>query len=482
MRLDEYAQYDALGLAELISTKQLTITEVAQLAAEAIALTNQDVNAVIEVYPDRIENLSDDMLADGPFKGVPYVIKDVTGHLKGRKIEFGSRLCEGMICQQDSHYGQMLKKSGLNIIGRSNTPEYSLAGTTENALYGNTSTPWRKGYSAGGSSGGGAAAVAAGMVPISDGSDIGGSIRIPASLCGVVGLKPSRGRVSMGPLREEGGYGLAMMFGQHKSIRDVATYLDCLSQPQPGDPYIIPKPDQTYSSFITKPSADLKIGFSTAPLMNAPVDPEVTNTVEKVARTLSDMGHHVTEESPVFDHEAASVKLLDVWFAGFDKTLEGYANQLGRTIGLHTLEPVTLKVYEYSKSVDLQRFLDALRFINESRRKISEYFVKYDIWLSPTTAQVAEPHGRYNQGLENLSAEDYIRHTDRPIQFTFPHNLMGTPAISLPLGMHSNGLPIGVQLGAGPANEHILIQLSTMLETALPWYDRVPPLHISSKV
>ena len=480
MNLEDYTQYDAMGLAQLVQQKQVSARELADLAAQAIAKVNPHINAVIETYSDRIEDLDENSLHDGPFKGVPYLIKDVTGHLKGRKIEFGSRLCEGMICQQDSNYGSLLKKAGFNIIGRTNTPEYSMAGTTENALYGNTSTPWKKGYSAGGSSGGGGAAVSAGIVPITDGSDIGGSIRIPASLCGVVGLKPSRGRISMGPLREEGGYGLSMMFGQHKSIRDVAAYLDCLSIPQSGDPYVIPKPEQSYLNLSTEPISGLKIGYSTSPLMDAPVDPQIAEAVTKTARLLSDAGHHVTEESPVFDHENASIKLIDVWFAGFDRLLETYAENLGRVIGPETLEPVTLKVYEYAKSISLHRFLDALEFINKARREMAVYFDKYDVWLSPTSAQVAEPHGLYHQGLEDLTPQEFIRHADRPVQFSFPHNLMGTPAISLPLAMHSTGLPIGVQLGSRPATEHVLIQLASMLEATLPWKDRKPFYHAAN--
>ena len=189
---------------------------------------------------------------------MPFLIKDVGGHERGRKIENGSRLCQGMIGIGDSNLIKLLRASGVNVLGRSNAPEYSIAGTTENALYGNTSTPWRQGYSAGGSTGGGAAAVAAGMVPIAHGSDIGGSIRIPASWCGGVGLKPSRGRVSFGPALDEGGFGLAMNFVQTRTVRDVAAMLDCLAIPQPGDPFVIPRPAEPYRAFVGKPAPRLR--------------------------------------------------------------------------------------------------------------------------------------------------------------------------------------------------------------------------------
>src|SRR5712664_2348910 len=242
MNLSEYASYDALGHAELVANKHASPKELAQTAARAIDALNPAVNAVVETYADRIEDLDERTLGTGPFRGVPFLIKDFFGHEAGRTIEFGSRLCRGMISQQDTHLCELFKASGVNILGRSAAPEYSMSGTTESALHGNTSTPWKRGYSAGGSTGGGMAAVAAGMVPIAHGSDIAGSIRIPASMCGGVGLKPSRGRISFGPILDENGYGLAQNFVQTRTVRDCAAMLDCLAVPQPGDPFIIPKP------------------------------------------------------------------------------------------------------------------------------------------------------------------------------------------------------------------------------------------------
>ncbi|MFT5505419.1 MAG: amidase [Gammaproteobacteria bacterium] len=212
MNLNEYADFDGLGLAELVKKREVSPSELAQIAKLAIEKANPIAQAVVETYPDRIDELEESDIAGGPFCGVHFLIKDTGGHEKGRKIEFGSRLCEGMRAEFDTNLFKLLKASRVNIIGRSNTPEYSIAGSAENKLYGNTSTPWRKGYSAGGSTGGGAAAVSAGMAPLTHGSDIGGSIRLPAAWCGGVGLKPSRGRISFGPVLDEVGYGLAMNF------------------------------------------------------------------------------------------------------------------------------------------------------------------------------------------------------------------------------------------------------------------------------
>jgi amidase len=481
MKLAEYAAYDALGLAELVARRQVSPTELARTAAAAIAAINPKINAVVEVYSDRIDGLDERTLGAGPFRGVPFLMKDVFGHEAGRKIEFGSRLCRGMVATQDTHYCELLQESGVNILGRSAAPEYSMSGTTEGALYGNTSTPWRAGYSAGGSTGGGMAAVIAGIVPIAHGSDIGGSIRIPASYCGGVGIKPSRGRVSFGPMLDENGYGLAQNFVQVKTVRDAAAMLDCLAIPQPGDPFLIPKPAETYAALIRSKSARLRIGWSTDGLMSMQTDPEVAAAVEKTARTLADMGHEVVKESPQFDGLKVMRSMMDVWFFGFDLRLAGFSKRSGHAIGRDTLEPCTYAIYEYAQTMKPEQFINAMSAVNVARRRLGAYFTRYDVWLSPTTARVSEPWGNYNLGRTDVSSveelpEKVLRGT---CQFTLPHNIMGTPAISLPLAMHSSGLPIGVQLGTRPADEHVILQLAAVLERAMPWKDRVPPLHVS---
>src|SRR5215475_7061731 len=261
MNLAEYAAHDGLGLAELVAKKQVSPKELAQTAIAAREKIDPAVGAVVELYLDRIEGLDEKSLGEGPFRGVPLLIKDVYGHEKGRKIEFGSRLCAGMTVEATTYFCDLIKASGVNILGRSAAPEYSMSATTESAMFGNTSNPWKQGYSAGGSTGGGQAAVMCGIVPIAHGSDIGGSIRIPASWCGGVGLKPSRMRVSIGPVADEGGWGLAMNFVQTRSVRDAAAMLDCVSIPQPGDPFIIPKPDEPYATLATKSPGKLKVGI-----------------------------------------------------------------------------------------------------------------------------------------------------------------------------------------------------------------------------
>jgi amidase len=480
MNLAEYATYDALGLAELVAKRQVSPKELALTAVAAKEKVDGAVKSVVELYPDRIEALDEKSLGSGPFRGVPILIKDVFGHEKGRRIEFGSRLCAGMTVEATTSFFDLLKASGVNVFGRSAAPEYSMAATTESAMFGNTSNPWKQGYSAGGSSGGSQAAVMAGIVPIGHGSDIGGSIRIPASWCGGVGLKPSRMRISSGPVVDEGGWGYSMNFVQTKTVRDAAAMLDCLAIPQPGDPFVIPKPDEPYAALAKKPAPKLKIGIVLDELVGMKVDPEVARAVEATAKVLVGMGHTVERASVDLGGLDMLTAAFEVFFFGFDVRLDGYAKRSGHKVGPDTLEPVILGVYEWSKSIGSARFIAACGTLNAVRRKLGAFYTKHDIWLSPTTSRVSEPWGRYN-----LSRPDVGMHNMRdelfkpPCQYTLPHNVMGTPAMSLPLAMHSTGVPIGVQIAARPAAEHVVLQLAAALEEAMPWKGRAPPLHVS---
>jgi amidase len=479
MNLAEYASYDALGLAELVARKQVSPKELAQTAVAAKEKIDPAVKSVVELYADRIEGLDEKTLGNGPFRGVPFLIKDVFGHEKGRRIEFGSRLCAGMTVEMGTYFLDMLKASGVNILGRSAAPEYSMSATTESAMFGNTSNPWKQGYSAGGSTGGGQAAVTAGIVPIAHGSDIGGSIRIPASWCGGVGLKPSRMRVSVGPVVDEGGWGYSMNFVQTKTVRDAAAMLDCVSTPQPGDPFIIPKPDEPYATLAKKSPGKLKVGIVLDELVGVAVDPEVARAVEAAGKALAGMGHTVEHASADMGGRDSLAATFDIFFFGFDSRLDGYAKRTGLKVGPDTLEPVILSVYQAAKEITPARFLAAMNTANTARRKLGAFYAKYDIWLSPTTARVAEPWGRYNLSRPGIGAHNMIEIFMPPCQYTIPHNIMGTPAMSLPLAMHSTGVPIGVQIAARPAAEHLLLQLATALEQAMPWKGRTPQLHVS---
>jgi amidase len=480
MKLAEYSSHDALGLAELVAKKEVTPKELAQAVAAAREKIDGVLNAVVELYPDRIEDLDERTLGDGPFRGVPLLIKDVFGHEKGRKIEFGSRLCAGLKVEEGTCFVDLLKAAGVNILGRSAAPEYSMAATTESVMFGNTSNPWKRGYSAGGSTGGGQAAVMAGIVPIAHGSDIGGSIRIPASWCGGVGLKPSRMRVSIAPVVDEGGWGYSMNFVQTKTVRDAAAMLDCVSIPQPGDPFIIPKPGEPYASLARKAPPRLRVGIVLDELVGIPVDPEVARAVEAAGKALADMGHAVERANVDMGGADVLKATTDIFFFGFDARLDGYAKRSGHKPGPDTLEPVILSVYEAAKDITPARFIAACGAANTARRKLGPFWSKYNVWLSPTTSRVSEPWGRYNLSKPGVSWSNLIDELFRPpCQYTIPHNIMGTPAMSLPLAMHSSGVPIGVQIAAAPAADHVVLQVAAALESALPWRERVPPIHVA---
>ena len=478
MNLAEYSEYDALGLAELVRGRQVAPGELRETALRAIEALNRDLNAIVETYADVAPGPKSSADPGARFAGVPFLVKDVGLHFEGIRCEFCSRLCEGMITPADSHYASLVKSTGVEIVGRTNTPEYSMSGTSENLLYGNTSTPWMKGYSAGGSTGGGAAAVSAGIVPIAHGSDIGGSIRGPAAWCGGVGLKPSRGRISSGPFFDEWGHGMSMTFVQTRTLRDTAAMLDCLAIPQPGDPFVIGRPAEPYSAFVERPPPRLRIAYSAAPLMDAPVDPEVAAAVEETARGLDSLGHEVSEDAPPVDLASIDEACLPAWFFDFHRRLDGYARETGRRVSADTVEAGTLRFYERAKEIPYTQFFDAQAVFNRVRRKVGPFFEKYDAWVTPTMAQVAAKHGTYGMNVD-LEPAEFLAHEQRPCQFMVLYNVTGQPAMSLPLGMHSSGLPIGVQVASRHAREHVLIGLGAALEEAMPRRDRLPPLHVS---
>ncbi|RWA76108.1 amidase, partial [Mesorhizobium sp.] len=305
----------------------------------------------------------------------------------------------------------------------------------------------------------------------------GGSIRGPAAWCGTVGLKPSRGRVSAGPDNADGSlHGMGQAFAMSKTMRDTAAMLDCLSVPQPGDPYVIRATERPYATYCDEHGKKLRIAFSAAPLMDAPVDPEISAAVSTTARTLSDLGHYVEEAAPRIDLDAIDRACIDIWCFQFDRSLDSLAVSMGRTVGPETLERATLVYYEGAKSIDASQFFVAQAAFNRVRREIGRFFMDYDIWLSPTTAQVAQPN--FTTGMDIGSTPKELLDYEQPFyQFLIAYNVTGQPALSLPLAMHSNGLPIGLQLGARHGEEHLLIALGSQLEQAMPWAGRTPPCH-----
>jgi amidase len=481
MDLAEYAQYDGLGLAQLVRRREVTTKELARLFLAAVEKVNPKINAVIETYSERVETLDDGAVPNGPFAGVPFLMKDLGSAEKGKRQERGSRLMKGYVAEKDAFLTTRFREAGLTLLGRTTTPEFGLASTTESILMGATRNPWNTAMLAGGSSGGAAASVAAGILPIAHASDGGGSIRIPASACGLVGLKPSRGRVTQGPDSAERLAGLTQEFVVSRTVRDTAAMLDAVSQPAPGDPFIITQPKRPYSQEVNATPGKLRIAWTAQSWQpSTAVHPEVVRCVEQAAAKCDEMGHQVVETTPVFDYEEYLRALCIPWEFGFDVSTDALAAKMRREINEETLEPVTLSCYHYGRRVTAADVITADGVLNKLRRTFGRFFQEYDALLTPTLAQPPEPLGKYASTRTDLDFVGFMRLSDE-INMHLPlFNVTGQPAISVPLGQSKSGLPIGVQLVARFGDEATLIRLASAFEQVMPWRNRTPPVHVSS--
>jgi amidase len=480
MNLAEYSRCDGIALAALVKKREVSSKELASLFVEAVGKVNPRINAVIEVFQDRVEGLDDRMMSAGPFAGVPFLMKDIGGGESGRFQESGSRLMKGHIVDKDSFLTTRFKAAGLTIMGRTTTPEFALGVSTESELMGATRNPWDLDTSCGGSSGGSGASIAAGIVPIAHGSDNGGSIRIPASACGLVGLKPSRGRVTLGPDIGEMWPGMLQEFILSKTVRDTAFMLDAVSKPAPGDPFIITQPARPYAEEVNAPMERLRIAWTSDSWQpGASVDPEVVHCVEQVVSECERMGHELVEASPVFDYEEYLRATCVAWSFGLYAGMEMFAAMMGRKIGEETLEPVMLSFYNYSKGLTAADMLMTEFALNKFRRTFGKFFEHYDMLLTPTLVKLPEPIGKYTKMRTDIGYVGYMRLQDEVRIHPPAANVTGQPAISLPLGQSQSGLPVGVQFMARFGEESKLIRLASSLEREMPWHDRIPPVHMS---
>ncbi len=476
MNLEEYTNLDATALGELVRKGEVTPAELAGLAREAHDKVNPVTNAMPEFYDDAESVPGSD---DGHFAGVPFLRKDIGATEKGRLQELGSRLCQGYIAKEDSHYTRRVREAGLRIVGRSNIPEFATAGFTETALYGITGNPWNLDRSAGGSSGGAASAVVSGIVPMAHASDGGGSIRIPASWCGLVGLNPSRGRISSGPSHQDALYGLAREFVVCKTVRDMAHALDALAGPEPGDPFIIQQPERPYAAELDAPLKKCRIGVATTPWGEGAIEPDVQDALAKTMETLKSMGHTLEEiEAPV------EIELImRAVMGGFNLgmlDLDAMAKMTGREIGPDTVEPVSIKLYELAKKGDAAWAVGVLEDMRELRQRFAEATQGYDLLLTPTMPQTALPHGTYSTNRDDMSAEEFQMGDTSAFYYMGVFNATGQPSVTLPLWMSGDGLPIGMQIAAKFADEASLVRIARDLEQAHPWIDRRPPVHAAS--
>ncbi|MBM5812208.1 MAG: amidase [Gammaproteobacteria bacterium] len=480
MRLDEYARCDGLELARLVRAGEVTARELAATAQAAIEAVNPRINAVI----GRIEPTDLDFAGvpvDAPFAGVPFLIKDLVLHARGVPCDMGSRLVHGgFVAPADSDLMQRFRHAGFITLGRTNTPEMGFNASTEPVLYGPTRNPWNPAHSSGGSSGGSAAAVAAGIVPIAHANDGGGSIRIPASCCGLVGLKPTRGRVPVGPDFGDALHGLGIELVVSRTVRDTAAALDAVEGPGLGDRYVIPRPRRSYLAEIARKPKRLRIAFSAAVDSHSdPADPACVRVLEQAAERCRALGHRVVEAAPVYDADVFHRANLICWCSFCTAGVAGTAQQLGRQPSPENLEASLWANYQHGltlKALDLE-LADIL--MNQVCRAVAPFFERYDVLLTPVMGTPPLPLGVLNANDPSLDAQGWYDHLFRFLPYTALYNMTGQPAISLPLGQSPDGLPVGVQAVARYGGEATLLALAAQLEQALPWGERIPPIHVS---
>ncbi len=490
MKLDSYTTLDATALAELVRRGEATPAALAEAALAAVEAVNGTLHAVVETYPERAAGAAPPggaapagarsagaPPAGAPFAGVPFLLKDFGAAEAGRPQTCGSRLLAGRVAREEAALARRFRQAGLVVLGRSAAPEFALSLSTESALYGDTCNPWDVTRLAGGSSGGAGAAVAAGIVPAAHGTDAAGSIRIPASACGVVGLKPSRGRVSHAPSAGEPLMGMDTEFVLTRTVRDTAALLDAVAGAEPGDPAPLPRPARRFVEELAPRPDPLRVAFTLDAWGGYEVEAEVAAATAAVARLLEAMGHRVEEASPRFDYDAFVDAAGVAWALGFDVLIDGLARDAKRAVGPDTLEPVTLRLLEGARSLTGADVARAEAVFNRIRRDVAAFFGRVDVLLTPTLLRLPEPLGRYSQSVEHPDFESFFRLCDEAGAFLPLFNLTGQPAVSLPLAWSASGLPIGMQFAARVGDEATLLRLASQLELARPWAGRRPPVH-----
>jgi amidase len=469
MKYEEYAQYDAVGLAALVAKKDVSASELLDVAVARMEAVNPAVNAVVRNLEGEARRTIKDGVPNGPLAGVPFLLKDIGATMKGVVTSAGSRVLAEVPAGEDSAIVQSYRNAGLVIFGKTNTPEFGLAATTEPVLFGPSRNPWNTGRTTGGSSGGAAAAVAAGIVPAAHASDGGGSIRTPASCCGLFGLKPSRGRVSMAPVGEGWG-GLGVQHVVSRSVRDSAAMLDVECRPQPGDPYFIAPPERPFVEEVGRDPGKLRIGFTTAALTWGTPDPQCVRAVRETAALCEQLGHHVEETLLPGNYQMMAMAVNIVVGSNIAAVLEREAERRGSPIREDELEKLTWLVYQDGRKMTALKYAEAMHTLHGFGRTFTRAFAKYDVILMSTNCRVPYP-----LGFMNTNADDLMDYSERLYNFmpnTQPFNVAGLPAASMPLGWSDDGLPIGLQFAAKMGDEATIFRLAAQIEQARPWKDK----------
>jgi amidase len=473
---DDLSRLDATAQADLVRTGEASPLELVDAAIDRIEAGNGALNAVIHKLYDEGREAASGELPDGPFRGVPFLLKDLGAAFAGQPLHMGMQYLKDADFRApvDTYLAMRFKQAGFVTIGKTNLPELGILPTSEPRAYGPTRNPWDLSRSAGGSSGGSAAAVASGMVPVAHANDGGGSIRIPASKCGLVGLKPTRQRISEGPIIGDNMSGLTVELVVSKSVRDTAAILEAVHGPAPGDPYVAPPPSRPYTEELGADPGKLRIGLLTEPLMEAEPNEVVAEAAHDAAQLMESLGHHVEESHPTgFEEMDVIDTFLTRWMSGQAATLDQLQMVVGKEIGPGDVERLTWALAEEGRRRTAAQYISAVGQHQLISRMIAGWFESgFDLLLTPTLGEPPPPLGSFDD-----SGADPVAALMRGVQtatFTALFNVTGQPAISLPLHWSDDGLPIGVQLVAGFGEEDLLLRVAAQLEEARPWADRVP--------
>jgi amidase len=477
MELHEYAAQDAVGLAALVRAGEVSAEEVENAARRAIAAVEPALGATVGELLEVVPEAS----SDGPLAAVPFALKDVAPHLEGQIVQAGSRWTgDGIAAPADTHLGQRMRAAGLRVIARTRSPELAFNATTEPLAHGPTRNPWDLDRSPGGSSGGAAALVAARALAIAHGTDGGGSIRIPASLCGVVGLKATRSRIPVGPGVWENLHGMAHDFVLCRTLRDVAAALEAFHGPGPGDKYLIPPPARPYAEEVGADPGRLRVRWTADAWSGAPVAPECRAAVEATAQALAGFGHDVAEGTPAIDADVLRRALVTCWAAGLAQRAVLLERATGSPPTPETVEACTLAMLRLGPTVSAIELINAYGDCNAVGRAIGTFFETTDVLVLPNAAKPPWKLGELDQNDPELGADGWVRKLfDEWVPFTAMFNITGQPAISLPLAW-SDGLPIGVQLVARFGDEATLLRVAAQLEQVFPWAGRTPPIAVGA--
>lgn len=476
MAFKEYGDYDGVGLAELVRSKQVTADE---LLDEAIARTDaldSKLNAVVVRHDDYARKQIEAGLPQGPFTGVPFVLKDLD-LLAGTRTTFGASLYKDFVAPHTGTLAGRFLAAGVTIFGKSASPEFGLMPTTESRLHGPTRNPWNIDHSSGGSSGGAAAAVAARILPVAHASDGGGSIRIPASACGVFGLKPTRARNPIGPDRGEGWGGFACGHVVSISVRDSAAMLDALHGPEPSSPYVAPPPERPFADEVGREPGRLRIAFTDRSTYGDAIDPEVAAAVRDTARLLEGLGHHVEERAPVLPADPAQV-IATIVACNTGLAVQLAEQTVGRAMTERDFEVLTLASAANARKASGVDYCAAQLAAFQISRAMANFFANVDVFLSPTLCTLPLRIGEIDTMAHDLSGiSPTLR---RYIPGTSLSNMSGQPSMSVPLAWSASGLPIGMMFAAKFGDEAKLLRLAAQLERERPWKTRRPPVCAST--